>query len=271
MRSSASVRRAAADDGAGSAAPRAAFDRSRLTEIGHGDLPYWNPVATDALEAMLGRLELATDARVLDVGCGRGRMLIESLRGSGASGVGVDIHVRAISAAREAAARLLPAGAAVFRAEPFDAAAFTPASFDAILCVGALHAAGGLDAALGSFSALLAPRGRMLIGEGCWLHPPAPAYLAHIGAARDEMMSHAANLERMRAHGFEVTEVRATGAAEWEAYETGYRDRVLAWTAAHAAAPGAAAMRAHVLHWHEGFRRWGHDTMGFTLYLLRRG
>jgi SAM-dependent methyltransferase len=251
------------------AGPGQAFDRQLLTEVGHGDLPYWNPVTPSAVAAMLDGLALTPAARVLDVGCGRGGILLEALRRSGASGVGVDSNRRAITFAR-AAARDLPAGRPVFHAEPFAAAAFPPRSFDAVVCVGSLHAAGGLDAALPAFDALLATKGRMLIGEGYWKRQPDPAYLAHIGASADEMSSHQGNLAAMRAAGFSAVATRMTTPAEWEAYETGYRDRVLDWTAARPGDNAAQAMRAHVLHWHDGYQRWGHDTMGFALYLLQR-
>lgn len=249
---------------------RPAFDRQLLTEVGHGDLPYWNPVTPIAIEPMLDGLALRASSLALDVGCGRGGMLIEALRRSGARGVGIDSNARAIAVARREAARLLPTGSAEFRAERFDAAALAPATFDAILCVGSLHAAGGLDAAMASFGTLLAKSGRMLVGEGHWARPPDPAYLAHIGASADEMDSHAGNLARMRAAGFRALATRTTTPGEWDAYEAGYRDRVLAWAASRPDDRAVQAMRTHVLHWHEGYRRWGHDTMGFSLYLLQR-
>lgn len=71
------------------------------------------------------------------------------------------------------------------------------------------------------------------------------------------------------AAGFEVTAMHVTSDAEWTAYETAYRDRIVAHADAHPDDAEAQAMRAHVLHWHEGFRRWGHHTFGFAVYVLR--
>jgi len=246
-----------------------AFDRQRLTEIGHGDAPHWNPVSPAVLADMLDGLALGPGDRVLDVGCGRAGALIGLLARSGATGIGVDANARAIAQARADAARRLPGDTLTLRAEPFDAGAFEPGAFAAILCVGASHAAGGFTRALQTFAALLAPGGRLLLGEGYWRRDPDADYLAWIGADRDEMLTWDATRAAIGAAGFEMTGAHTTTDDEWDAYENGYRDRVLAHAAAHPDEAGAQAMATHVRRWHEGYRRWGWTTMGFALIACR--
>jgi SAM-dependent methyltransferase len=247
-----------------------AFDRQRLTLIGHGIMPWWNPVSEAAVDRLGAELDLAPGRRVLDVGCGRGGMLIRLLEASGAAGAGVDANAAAIARARASATARLAPGQSEFHAEPFDPARFAAATFDAALCVGSTHAMGGLWRALTILGSLTSPAGRLLIGEGFWRQEPAAAYLEHIGGTPDEMTSLAGTAAVMRSAGFGVARIEETTDAEWDRYERGYLANVEAHAAAHPDDPEALAMRVHVRAWHDGYLRWGRDTMGFALFLLRR-
>src|SRR5688572_18044271 len=150
------------------------MDRDRFSRIGHGDLPWWNPLDGADFDGLIARAALPAGARVLDVGCGNGNLLRRALAAvPGATGIGVD--------------RALPAPGPGLRAEPFDAARFEPSSFDLVLCLGASHAVGSAAAALRAFRPLLRPGGCALLGEGFWEREPDPGYLALLGAAREDL------------------------------------------------------------------------------------
>lgn len=247
-----------------------ALDRCKLTRIGHGDLPYWNPLAPEVLEHWTAGLGLGPDHRVLDVGCGRGELLIRLVERFGCAGVGVDPHPEALVLARAEAARRIPGGRLELRAGGFDPQEFEPASFELGVCVGATQAFEGFETGLWSLREQVRPGGHVLIGEGYWKREPVSEYLELLGCEVGDLHSHLVNIRLAEEASLEVLQARETSEVEWAAYEDGYTRRVLAWADAHPDDPDTPRFREHIEAWRAGYLAWGHDTLGFGLYLLRR-
>ena len=243
--------------------------RRRFSLLGHGGMDLWNPLPRDAALRMADALPLGPDARVLDVGCGPAALLLRILERSRASGVGVDADEEAIAIARTNARGRVEPSRLELRSETFDAAAFPEGSFDAALCIGATHAAGGFAGALRALHRLLRKGGAALVGEGHWLREPDPAYLAFLGAARDELTGHADNLATAEREGFDVVESVVTDRAAFDAYEERYAANVDRFVVAHPNDPDANAFAKRAAAWRDGYARWGGSTLGFALYALR--
>jgi len=241
-----------------------------FTIVAHGDLLLWNPLPVAATSALVDSLDVAPTARVLDVGCGRAELLIRLLARTGARGVGVDASSFAIDLARKAAAGRVDATRLDLREENFDASRFADASIDVAICVGATQAMGGLRETLRTFRRLLVPGGTAIVGEGRWLREPDAEYLAFLDAKRDDLLEHAGNLALARGESFDVVRALVSSQEDFDAYETPYAQNVERWAAAHPDDPDAAAFLVRIRAWRAAYRRWGRDTLGFALYVLRR-
>jgi len=250
--------------------PGSPADRRRFSLLGHEGMDLWNPLPRDAALRLADAIPLGPSARVLDVGCGPAALLVRLLERSGARGVGVDVADEALAIARTHAQGRVDPSRLELRAEPFDAAAFDAQSFDAALCIGSSHAAGGLAGTLRAFRRLLAANGAALVGEGHWMREPDPAYLAFLGATRDELTDHAGNLAAAEREGFEVVESVVTDRVSFDAYEDRYAGNVARFVAAHPSDPDADAFASRIAAWRDAYGRWGRDTLGFALYSLRR-
>jgi tellurite methyltransferase len=85
------------------------------------------------------RGRIASDATILDAGCGRGRNLVHFLR-TGHRVLGADASADAIDDVRQLAAALAPATPAdAFRVEPVEAMSFDDAVADVVLSSAVLH------------------------------------------------------------------------------------------------------------------------------------
>ncbi len=241
-----------------------------FTIVAHGDLALWNPLPAAETFALVDSLDVAASARALDVGCGRAELLIRLLARTGASGVGVDSSPHAVALARAAAAGRVPSSRLELREAPFDAMQFADASFDLALCVGATHAAGGLRETLRALRRLLVPGGLAIVGEGHWRREPDAEYLEAIGATRDELLDHAGNVAVARAEGFDVARTLDSSTADFDEYETAYAANVERWAAARPDDADAGAYLARIRSWRAAYLRWGRETLGFALHLLRR-
>lgn len=247
-----------------------AFDPRRYTVIAHGDLLLWNPVTPAHIDDWIAGLGLSAESRVLDVGCGRGELLMRTVERTGCQGTGVDHLVPVVAAARAEAERRGLDTRITLLAESFDANRFAPDTFDLAACIGATHAVSDFEQALRVLSRLVRPGGHLLVGEGYWRQDPPPEYLAFLGAEPDELLTHEGNLSLARTLGLEVVRSHRATEAEWSLYEDTYADNVLRFVSENPQDPEADAMRRRIESWREAYLRWGRRTLGFGLYLLRR-
>jgi ubiquinone/menaquinone biosynthesis C-methylase UbiE len=109
----------------------------------------------------LAALELGAGDRLLDVGCGTGAAVREAASRV-EQAVGVDLSERMISRARELAEGLANVE---FVQGDSEALPFADSSFTALLCTTSFHHYPDPEAAAGEMARVLAPGGRLVIGE----------------------------------------------------------------------------------------------------------
>jgi ubiquinone/menaquinone biosynthesis C-methylase UbiE len=114
----------------------------------------------------LAELELRPDDRVLDVACGAGK-LVRAVAPRVEHAVGVDLSARMIEEARRrtAADHEVPADRTEFAVGPADALPFRDGAFTAIITTTAFHHFPDPAASVREIARVLAPGGRVVIGD----------------------------------------------------------------------------------------------------------
>ena len=240
-------------------------DRPLASAIAHR----WHPVAAPVSDANLLRLlhRLGQVERVLDLGCGFGEWLLAALEAAPhATGVGVDTSAPALDEARRRAQARGLADRVTY--EEADAAGWTGDGFDAVLCVGATHAFGGLTATLAAVRGHLRPGGRVLLGEGFWDGEPTPQAMSALGAAPGELPSLDELVETAHAAGYEPGYGHVSSAEEWDDYEWSWTGSLTEWALTEASGAdreSALAMAGtHREEWLTGYR----GQLGFLTLVL---
>lgn len=230
------------------------------------------PIAAPKVARLIELLELTSEDRVLDAGCGRGEFLIRVIEATGAQGLGVDIGAALIDEARSAAARRVADGRCEFRAADMGVEALEEGAFDVALCLGSTHAFGAGDAAypnaLRELSRVVRPGGRLLIGEGYWKCEPDPEYLAMLGEPTGIYHDHRGNVAFAEELGLIPLYATVSNGDEWDDFEWTHRMTVEREAAAHPEDEAWAAKLAASRAWRDGYLRWGRTTMGFGYYLF---
>ncbi|MFO1541398.1 MAG: SAM-dependent methyltransferase, partial [Chloroflexota bacterium] len=240
----------------------------RFTTLAHAGRAILGPLDDADLDAVLADLPVEPASRVLDIGCGKGELLVR-LAARGASGVGIDHNPWHLRDARARAAKAGVTGRLDWdRADARAARIADP--FHVVASIGASGALGGAGAAPGALAALVRPGGHVLIGEGFWRAAPDPADAAAFGIGPDEMLPLAATLARMTGAGLALAAVHEATDAAWERYETGYAAAIDDWAAAHPADPERHAFLERASVMRATWAAWRRDAMGFAVAVLRR-
>ncbi|WP_030245626.1 SAM-dependent methyltransferase [Streptomyces sp. NRRL S-350] len=247
------------------------MDRQQISRLAHAHHPIAAPLSDGSVARLLDRATAGTDeGRALDLGCGEGAWLLRALAARPRwQAVGVDVDAAALTRARESATAL-----GVVRRiglHHVDAREFTAKEpFDLVLCVGATHAFGGLLPTLAAARALLAPGGRLLVGDGFWQRDPSPEALDGLGAAREDFADLAGTTDQVLADGWTPVFGHVSTEQEWDDYEFSWTGALAEWAIDHPDHPDAATAREaadrHRAEWLHGYR----GTLGFVTYLLRR-
>jgi ubiquinone/menaquinone biosynthesis C-methylase UbiE len=245
------------------------MDRMRFSAIAHATHKFCNPVGETQITTVLGRLNLASDQHVIDIGCGKAELLVRLVDRYGCFGTGIDINQEFL---REAAQRVemsryptrieLRKGTAKEMIE----AAF---QYDLSVCVGSSQCFGLYREALNALAAITLPEGLILMGEGYWRRHPDQVYLDFLGATEEELLTHSGNIEAGREAGLTPLYSCVSNENDWDAYEESYHANVLRYFDSHPMDPDRTAMLDRIASWNRHYRRYGRETLGFGLYLFQ--
>jgi len=247
--------------------------RWRFTTIAHASHRVLGPLASSTIERALTRAaelgETSSDL-VLDIGCGKGELLLRALQHMGGQARGVEPNPAFAAAARERARELgLTAQVTIEECRWQDVHA-PPTDAALAICTGSVHAFGSFGDALRALHGVVTPHGLALVGPAYWKREPAAEYLAALGSTRDDQDDWDGTLARVQAAGWRVHHAHASTREEWEDYERAYAANVHAWCAAHAGDPEASPFSDRIARWSALVERDGLDTMGYALLLLQR-
>jgi cyclopropane fatty-acyl-phospholipid synthase-like methyltransferase len=193
-----------------------------LRRLARAALVFNAPLSEERAADLVERLVVAPGGHVLDLCCGRAELLLRVVAARpGTTGTGVDVDRPALdrARARAAALRLLDRVDLV----EADVTAFGDRG-DVVLCVGAAHAWGGAAPALAALTGHLQPGGLLLLGDGFWAAEPGDEALGIFG---DLPAGLDALAEAATRAGFRVVDAAASSQAEWDAFESGWRDGLL--------------------------------------------
>jgi SAM-dependent methyltransferase len=239
-------------------------DRARISAITHGDLAFHNPLEPRRVDEVVAHAGLVPGARVLDVGCGAGELLVRLAERFATGGLGTDAADVQIEAARRRAQQRVPDADLAFALADGAPTAADP-GFELVACIGSLHA---VDGDLARLTRLVAPGGHVLIGDGYWRREPQPPYLDALGATADELPDYAGLVGAGLAAGLEPVYAAVTTEAEFDRYEWTLIANGLRWVREHP----RDELAPHVRDWVQAARDrvlapGGRDTLGFALVL----
>lgn len=195
-----------------------------------------NPLAPEKLARVVDYLRLQAGERVVDVGCGKGSLLLAMARAQRVDAVGLELNPGFAAIARAALAAAGQAGSAQIVEGPALDHAVAPGSLDVAACIGATFALGGFEASLDWLARAVRSGGRIAVGEpyalGDWTSdvrqrwPEYDRTLLDIGLALEK-------------RGLALTGMVASSQDDWDHYESQHWRAAEAWLRDHPDDPDA--------------------------------
>lgn len=231
-----------------------------------------SPLSSDKADRLIELLNLKSNARVLDAGCGWGEFLLRVLKKYEATGLGIDRDATCIATAQQRAAERGLTERVEFRAADVNELNERGA-FDLGICMGSTHAFDQGEAAFPNaierLRELVRPGGLILLGEGYWKQPPAAEYLELLGDPVGIYRDHAGNIAFAEERGLHALYATVSNDDEWDDFEWSHQRRIQQQADANPQGPQLAQRLARAKQWRDGYLRWGRTMMGFGVYLLR--
>lgn len=196
------------------------MDQQDYWLIADRDIEIQNPVTDRKLRLLDDYCDIRDGLRVLDVGCGKAWVLRQWAERFAIDGTGLETNRKFIDFAK----RKAPAkGKLTFIEGPADRFEPQPASYDVVMCLGAVFTLGGFVQAVDWMAAATRPGGALVIGDVTLRHRPEVYYHQHLPLDAVE------SLAVVQRHGAEVSAMISASEADYERYVSHHRHSALRW------------------------------------------
>lgn len=221
-----------------------------------------NPSSPDKLDHLIDLLHLRPHHHVLDIGCGRGWLINRIASRTGAHTTGIEINPWFCRFAQQRAQDLDVAHLITIIESDARAVTFAPHSFDAVLCVGATFARGGLAQTLAFARSVAKPGAPIVISDIFRYHENPPGTTPHA----EDVPTLASLVDIIRGND-EPYELMVSSHEEWDRYETKKWQAAREWLATHADDPEHASFAAQVTKMRHDYLHVERNTIGWALVM----
>jgi SAM-dependent methyltransferase len=177
-----------------------------------------NPISETKLERVVGILNLAANAKVLDIASGKGELLCRIAAKYQARCTGVELNPEHCASAEATVQRRGLSEFVEIRNQPGQDFQADAGSYDVAMCVGAEWIFAGWKGTLAHLANWTRDGGIVVAGTPFWATRPSQDYLTLSGISEDDFTSHAGNIAIGEGIGLTPVYSIASNRDDWDHY-----------------------------------------------------
>lgn len=241
-------------------------------DITHRDHVFCNPLSSEKVNELLGLLELKAGARVLDIACGKGEMLVLLAEQYSIEGVGVDLSPYVCRDARLLAEKRAPKAPLQFIEKNGANYAIPPGEepFDLAMCIGASWIWKGCRGTLQALSGFVKKRGLVLLGEPFWKNTPPEEYLSAAELKAEDFATHHGNVAIGEEESLTFLYALVSSDDDWDRYEGLQYRAAERYAIEHPDDPDTKELLSRIHKSRDAYLQWGRSCLGWAVYLFQR-
>ena len=228
-----------------------------------------NPVNEERLFELFDLLRLPVGSRVLDIGCGKGEMLVRLEEKYKIKGIGVDKSPYCVREALRLKGLRTP-GADIEFLE-MDGKDYRPEEeADLAMCIGASWIFDGYKNTLKALSSMTRPGGWVMVGEPFWRKSPPAVYLRRAKLKRSLFGTHYGNVKMCETVGLAPVYALVSSMADWDKYEGLHWYAAQEYAVTHHQDPDLKEILKRDAKDREHYLKHERDILGWAVYLSQK-
>ena len=247
------------------------MDSWKYYDIIHKHHALMNPVDSMKLDELYELLAISRGARITDLGCGKGEMLIRLAEKHKVKGVGVDKSPYCIADAKRQARERVPRADLKFL--EMDGANYKPEteeSEDLTMCIGASWIYNGYRNTLKALSRMTKRSGHVMVGEPFWRKTPPQEYLRREKFTRATFNTHRGNITTGETIELVPVYALVSSESDWDKYEGLHWFAMQEYANSHSRDPDLNDLLARVSRERETYLKYERDCLGWAIYLFQK-
>ncbi|MFN8671136.1 MAG: class I SAM-dependent methyltransferase [Candidatus Sericytochromatia bacterium] len=246
---------------------------SNFSIIANKYLEINNPISKSKIEQVINLLNLEKNAKVVDIGGGKGLILkiifdkydINGLIIEKNSDLLVDIEKNLINYKNNLEIELKSYDEFITENQDI--------TFDCIICIGSIQAiSNNYEEGIKELSKKLKTGGKLLIGQGYWKKEPETKYLENTGINKNELLKYHENIEIAQKYNFSYLYSITASEDEFDNFEGLFNMAIkdYCFENKEVNSDEKVVFLERITKWNNNYVKYGRETMGFALYLYRK-
>ncbi|WP_059173346.1 cyclopropane-fatty-acyl-phospholipid synthase family protein [Bacillus sp. FJAT-27445] len=246
------------------------MDRNKFSAIAHKNHSLYNPINVTKLNKVMELLSLTANDKVIDIGAGKGELLLQISKKYSSHCVAIEQYSGFIEQLeKNAKNRGIQNNVEVINQDAKTAIKTLNQEFSVGICIGSSHALGGYRNTIESLKNIVVKGGYIVLGELYWRKKPDDEYLEQFGVQEQEILYHAENIFKAEEYGLIPLWSTVANKDDFDEYEWLYSKSIEDYCYENPEDPDCSAMLERIRSWREMYLKWGRETLGFGIYLFR--